>query len=233
MFLFSCATGLRYSDLVRLKIGSKDFIKNVYPIVQKKTQRPVIINENSITKRLFAKYSASRSYFQYLFPLQCKNEEVTRDNYNTKANKHLKSIFKILEFNEILLDRKINGKNQPFDRDLPLHKLISFHTGRKTLSSIANEANIDPFSIANAMGHSGLEMTKKYVKPHSAELINMFAFADIDLKVSNPENPNSTPIDDDLKSQLSKLKLMFDEGLLDEDLYKDRVELMLDKYGFK
>jgi hypothetical protein len=29
------------------------------------------------------------------------------------------------------------------------------------------------------------------------------------------------------------LKLMFDEGLLDEDLYKDRVELMLDKYGFK
>ena len=235
MFLFSCATGLRYSDLVRLKIGSKDFIKNVYPIVQKKTQRPVIINENSITKRLFTKYSASRSYFQYLFPLQCKNEEVTRDNYNTKANKHLKSIFKILEFNDILLDRKINGKNQPYDRDLPLHKLISFHTGRKTLSSIANEANIDPFSIANAMGHSGLEMTKKYVKPHSEELVNMFAFADIDLKVSNPENPNSTPspIDDDLKSQLSKLKLMFDEGLLDEDLYKDRVELMLDKYGFK
>ena len=234
MFLFSCATGLRYSDLVRLKVGSKDFNKNVYPIIQKKTQRAVEIKGNSLSNRIFAKYSASRSYFQYLFPLQCKNDDLTRDNYNTKANKHIKSIFEILEFKEIMLDRKVNGKNQPFDRDMPLHKLVSFHTGRKTFSSIANESNIDPFSIANAMGHSGLDMTKKYVKPQSEDLINMFDFTDSDSNVSNPENSNSTtsPIDDDLKSQLSKLKLMFDEGLLSKETYDDRVELLLDKYGF-
>ncbi len=235
MFLFSCATGLRYSDLVRLKVGSKDYNKNVYPIIQKKTQRAVEIKENSLSHRIFVKYSASRSYFQYLFPLQCKNDELTRDNYNTKANKHLKSIFEILEFKELMLDRKVNGKNQPFDRDMPLHKLVSFHTGRKTFSSIANEANIDPFSIANAMGHSGLDMTKKYVKPQSEELINMFAFANVESKVSNNEKPNSeTPKKEkDIESQLAKLKDWFDKGLLTNEAYLAMVAQQMEKIGFK
>ncbi|MCX6194285.1 MAG: tyrosine-type recombinase/integrase [Cytophagales bacterium] len=235
MFLFSCATGLRYSDLVRLKVGSKDFNKNVYPIIQKKTQRAVEIKENSLSRRIFVKYAASRSYFQYLFPLQCKNDDLTRDNYNTKANKHIKAIFEILEFKEIMLDRKINGKNQPFDRDMPLHKLVSFHTGRKTFSSIANEANIDPFSIANAMGHSGLDMTKKYVKPISEELINMFAFADVESKVSNNEKPNSeTPQKEkDIESQLAKLKDWVDKGLLTNEAYLAMVAQQMEKIGFK
>jgi integrase len=234
MFLFSCATGLRYSDLVRLKVGSKDFNKNVYPIIQKKTQRAVEIKENSLSNRIFVKYSASRSYFQYLFPLQCKNDDLTRDNYNTKANKHIKSIFEILEFKELMLDRKINGKNQPFDRDMPLHKLVSFHTGRKTFSSIANESNIDPFSIANAMGHSGLDMTKKYVKPQSEDLINMFDFTDSNLKVSNIEKANSiSNTSEQLEAQLLKLKSLYEKGILEKDAYDDRVELLLDKFGFK
>lgn len=235
MFLFSCATGLRYSDLVRLKVGSKDFNKNVYPIIQKKTQRAVEIKENSLSKRIFVKYAASRSYFQYLFPLQCKNDDLTRDNYNTKANKHIKAIFEILEFKEIMLDRKVNGKNQPFDRDMPLHKLVSFHTGRKTFSSIANESNIDPFSIANAMGHSGLEMTKKYVKPQSEDLINMFDFTDSNSKVSNIENANSvvSAKEEDIEVQLLKLKTLYEKGMLEKDTYDDRVDLLLDKFGFK
>jgi hypothetical protein len=166
--------------------------------------------------------------------LQCKNDDLTRDNYNTKANKHIKSIFEILEFKELMLDRKINGKNQPFDRDMPMHKLVSFHTGRKTFSSIANESNIDPFSIANAMGHSGLDMTKKYVKPQSEDLINMFDFTDSNLKVSNIEKANSiSNTSEELEAQLLKLKSLYEKGILEKDAYDDRVELLLDKYGFK
>jgi hypothetical protein len=53
-------------------------------------------------------------------------------------------------------------------------------------------------------------------------------------KVSNPENPNSTtsPIDNDLKSQIEQLKLMKANGDISEILYEKRVELLLDKYGF-
>lgn len=85
------------------------------------------------------------------------------------------------------------------------------------------------------MGHSGLEMTKKYVKPQSEELINMFAFADVDSKVSNIEKTNSVVAssEDELEAQLLKLKSLLEKGVLEKDAYDDRVELLLDKYGFK
>jgi hypothetical protein len=78
-------------------------------------------------------------------------------------------------------------------------------------------------------------MTGIYVDNDNLRIKNTFN----DLITPEPSeitlvNPNSTstPTDDDLKSQLSKLKLMFDEGLLSKEAYDDRVELMLDKYGF-
>jgi hypothetical protein len=62
----------------------------------------------------------------------------------------------------------------------------------------------------------------------------MFAFAERESKVSNNEKPNSIPnTSDELEAQLLKLKSMYKKRILEKDAYDHRVELLLDKFGFK
>ena len=231
MFLFSVSTGLRWSDVVRIKVDDFDFESNKFKLFQKKTSGQVKIVENSLSKKIFKKYSKGKSYLQLLFPLNCLNNEKSRDNYNTKVNKHLKEIGSILELNNRVEVVRMSGKVVKMEK-VPLHSVLSFHIARKSHATIVSQGGVDPFSVSSQLGHSSMSMTKRYVGQDEKGLKEVFDF--INPKVSNPENPNSTPspVNEDLKSQLSKLKLMFDEGLLSKEAYDDRVELMLDKYGF-
>jgi integrase len=227
--LFSIATGLRWSDCVKVKVGDFDIKNREYSIIQQKTNEPVPIIENELSRLLFQKYSKGKSVFQYLFPINCKKNDFTRQNYLTKVNEHLKEIGKILKFNNSVNTIRRVGKNPTKNPSVPFYQLISFHMGRRTHATIGAKY-VDMKSISQQMGHSNITMTGKYISKDDDKLKTLFDF--LKPKVSNPENPNSTPIDDDLKSQLSKLKLMFDEGLLSKEAYDDRVELLLDKYGF-
>jgi integrase len=234
MFLFSCSTGLRYSDLVRMRIENFDFDKKVFPIIQKKTQKPVKIVENPLSKFIFTKYSKGRTSKEYLFPLNCKSDEKSRDNYNTKCNKHLKEIFKILEISKPVVVRKIVGRNSPEEVKPPLSSVISFHVGRKTYSTIANMIGIDPFSLSSQMGHQGLEMTRNYVKVYDSKLKSMFDFIEnVGSKeekshdeVNIPKNQN-----DSLELKLDRLKTMNKNGILPDNMYLEHVDKLLKEYG--
>ncbi len=234
MFLFSCSTGLRYSDLVRMRIENFDFDKKVFPIIQKKTQKPVKIVENPLSKFIFSKYSSSRTSKEYLFPLNCKSDEKSRDNYNTKCNKHLKEIFKILEISKPVVVRKIVGRNSPEEVKPPLSSVISFHVGRKTYSTIANMIGIDPFSLSSQMGHQGLEMTRNYVKVYDSKLKSMFDFIE-DEGNKEEETINEVVVlkseNDSLESKLDRLKSMRDKGVLPEMVYLEHINKLLKEYG--
>ena len=233
LFLFSIATGLRWSDCVKVKVGDKDIKNEEYSIIQQKTKDIVPIIENELSRVLYQKYSKGKSVFQYLFPINCKKNDFTRQNYLTKVNEHLKDIGEILKFNNSVNTIKRVGKNPSKNPSVPFYQLMSFHMGRRSHATILSQLGVDMKSISQQMGHSNMTMTGKYISKDDEKLKSVFDF--LKPNVSNIKNPNSTPspIDDDLKSQLSKLKLMFDEGLLSKEAYDDRVELMLDKYGFK
>jgi len=232
MFLFSCSTGIRWSDLIRLKISNYDFRKKVYPIIQRKTQKPVNIIENPLSEWIFRKYSKNRSQNDYLFPLNCLENDTTRDNYNTKANRHLKSIAKILEFKNLVLVRKVIGRNTPEDQNLPLHSTISFHMGRKTYSTIANILGIDPFSLSSAMGHTGLGMTKNYVQTYDLKLQQMYSFVNGKTGLEENEEASITK-NDELKTKLIELKQWFTEGLITDEIYKINIQTLMTDYNKK
>jgi integrase len=232
MFLFSCSTGIRWSDLIRLKISNYDFRKKVYPIIQRKTQKPVNIIENPLSEWIFRKYSKNRSQNDYLFPLNCNENDTTRDNYNTKANRHLKAVAKILGFKNLVLVRKVIGRNTPEDQNLPLHSTISFHMGRKTYSTIANILGIDPFSLSSAMGHTGLGMTKNYVQTYDLKLQQMYSF--VNGKADLEENAEaSITKNDELKNKLIELKQWFTEGLITDEIYKINIQTLINDYNKK
>jgi integrase len=235
MFLFSCSTGLRYSDLVRMRIENFDYDKKVFPIIQKKTQKPVKIIENPLSKYIFKKYSKGRTSKEYLFPLNCKSDEKSRDNYNTKCNKHLKEIFGKLDISKPVVVRKIIGRNSPEEVKPPLSSVISFHVGRKTYSTIANMIGIDPFSLSSQMGHQGLEMTRNYVKVYDSKLKSMFDFIEEeDKEDSKPKNNTDMkkPNDSSLESKLEYLKSMKDKGMITDEIYSNRVSKLLEENGF-
>jgi integrase len=217
-----------------MRIENFDFDKKVFPIIQKKTQKPVKIIENPLSKFIFSKYSSGRTSKEYLFPLNCKSDEKTRDNYNTKCNKHLKEIFKILEISKPVVVRKIIGRNSPEEVKPPLSSVISFHVGRKTYSTIASMIGIDPFSLSSQMGHQGLEMTRNYVKVYDSKLKSMFDFIDDEDK--KEEEPNvevvvEKPKDDSLESKLGSLKSMKGKGVITDEIYMIRVSQILKENG--
>jgi integrase len=217
-----------------MRIENFDFDKKVFPIIQKKTQNPVKIVENPLSKFIFSKYSSGRTSKEYLFPLNCKSDEKSRDNYNTKCNKHLKEVFKILEISKPVVVRKIIGRNSPEEVKPPLSSVISFHVGRKTYSTIANMIGIDPFSLSSQMGHQGLEMTRNYVKVYDSKLKSMFDFiegGDMKEEETKVEVVVEKSQDDSLESKLDRLKSMRDKGVLPELVYLEHVNKLLKEYG--
>jgi integrase len=235
MLLFSVATSLRYSDVINLKVADFNYKTRIFSIFQKKTSLPVEIIENELSKRIWHKYTYGKSSSQYVFPLPCKSEISTRHQYLTYVNKYLKKIGEHVGFRNLVEYIKMSGK--VVDRGkIPLSAALSFHIARKTHATLANRKGVDAFSLARQLGHTAKGITGRYVGSNDEKLKTLFDFVfENEKKVSNKKKANSIllSVDSDLKSQLSKLKLMLDEGLLDKGTYDDRVDLLLDKYGFK
>jgi integrase len=229
MFLFSVSTGLRWSDVVRIKVDDFDFETNKFKLFQKKTSGQVKIVENSLSKMIFQKYSKGKSYLQFLFPLNCLNNEKSRSNYNTKVNRHLKEIGSILELNNRVEVIRMSGKVVVTEK-VPLHSVLSFHIARKSHATIVSQMGVDPFSVSSQMGHSSLSMTKRYVGQDEKGLKDVFNF--INPKVEKIVNEVVQKTEDSsLDSKLDRLKTMRDEGRIPAEVYLEHVNKLLKEYG--
>jgi site-specific recombinase XerD len=223
MFLFGISTGLRYSDLVKIKVGDFDFSSKKFKLIQKKTSRVVEIVENEMSKEIFMKYSSNKSMFQYLFPLPCKPNDKSRSQYNTKSNRHLKNIGSILEFNELVEVVTMSGRNYQRVK-VPIHNVMSFHMSRRTHSTIGIKQGVDPISMMGQMGHQDPLMTSKYVQKNDESLRSMFGKKEVKEMVSL--------VPQSLESKLESLKKMKEKGILPEEIYLIRVSQLLKESGF-
>jgi integrase len=235
MFMFSISTSLRWSDCIKLKVDDFNYDDKQFNFIQQKTKNPHSLSENDISKEIWMKYVKNKTKNQFVFPLNCKENIKTRNNYLTKFNKHLKRIGKILTFNNSVNQYQRIGNDIQKLPSMPFHETMSFHMGRRTHINFLVKRGIDISVISKSVGHQSISMTGIYVDNDNLRIKNTFN----DLITPEPleitlVNPNSTtsPIDDDLKSQIEQLKLMKSNGDISETLYEKRVELLLDKYGF-
>ena len=229
MFLFSVATGLRWSDCVKVKVGDFDIENREYSIIQQKTKEEVPIIENELSKQLYRKYSKGKSVFQYLFPLNCLKSDFTRQNYLSKVNLHLKEIGRILKFNSSVNTIRRVGKNPTKNPSLPFYKLMSFHMGRRTHATIGNKLGVDMKSISQQMGHSSMSMTSKYIGKDDDKLKSLFDFIN---PISEDESIVRTTNESSLESKLEYLKSMKDKGVITDEIYSNRVTELLRESGF-
>ena len=186
--------------------------------------------ENSLSKKIFKKYSKGKSYLQFLFPLNCLNNEKSRDNYNTKVNKHLKEIGSILELNNRVEVIRMSGKVVKMEK-VPLHSVLSFHIARKSHATIVSQGGVDPFSVSSQLGHSSMSMTKRYVGQDEKGLKEVFDFINPEVEKIAELADVKKPDESSLESKLEYLKSMNDKGMITDEIYSNRVSKLLEENG--
>jgi integrase len=233
MFLFGISTGLRWSNLVTIRGINYDYDTKKFTPIQLKTKRRVEIIENELSRFIWMKYVKGKSSNQYVFPLPCKEEERTRRQYNTKGNVHIKEIFKIIGLKRRVEVVSMSGETSTEEKVF-LHSIVSFHMGRRTHSSIGVHSGIDPISISKQMGHSGMDMTSRYVGRDENKLEKMFDFIEDDLKdvkktVHDIEQKEvkSKLSPEDIDKELEVLKSRYERKLITKKVYEEKMKELI------
>jgi integrase len=147
VFCFSCATGLRYSDLRKL---NRDNIKNdEIKITVLKTAEPLTIPLTNFAKSILSKYNGRYA------PLPVIS--------NQKMNEYLKELCKLAEINdpvEIVRYRGAVRESQTY----PKYELVSAHTGRKTFATLCLEKGMSAEEVMSITGHRDYKSFQRYVK---------------------------------------------------------------------
>ncbi|TDX83932.1 site-specific integrase [Epilithonimonas xixisoli] len=151
MFCFLCFTGMRYSDLKKLK---KSHVKDDYIIVvTEKTIDPLRIDLNDFSRELIEKY------WEFSFPNNILFPVVSSQNFNDD----IKVISEILEFDEIINEVYFVGSKR-FEITHIKHQIISSHAGRRTFVTNGITMGIPADVIMKWTGHKDLRAMKPYIK---------------------------------------------------------------------
>lgn len=141
LFLFSCWTGLRYSDVVSLKIANiniKD--KPRIEIIIKKTKRKLSIPLTDNALDILKKYVdfSSTDYEKFVFPTVA----------NPTINLRIKDLMK----------------------EIGVEKSISFHCARHSFACNHIESRTPVPIIRDSLGHTNITQTNLYVKSTESDI---------------------------------------------------------------
>ena len=148
LFCFCCFTGLRYSDMARLR--KTDIRNGALHITTQKTDDSLVIELSKFSQAILDKYADNPGLLA--LPVL----------YNKLLNECLKVLCELCGFNEpITIVRYNQGKR--FDETSPKYKLMTSHAGRRTFICSALSACISPQLVMKWTGHSDYAAMKPYI----------------------------------------------------------------------
>jgi integrase len=151
VFCFCCFTGLRYSDVAKLR--RCDIKGNTINVVTQKTVDGLIIELNKYSNAILQKYESIR----------LPNDAALPVISNVKMNEHLKEMGEIAEMD--VPQRIVYFKgNKRYEEILPKYALLTTHCGRRTFIVNALRLGIPSEVIMKWTGHSDFKAMKPYVK---------------------------------------------------------------------
>ena len=166
MFIFSCATGLRYSDIAALK--KENIVDDIISVVTEKTDHLLKINLNRFSREIIEKYR--------LFP--AKDGKAMATISNQKCNVHIKELCKMAGINApVTIAYRIGNKTYKFVK--PKHEVISFHSGRRTFVSLALKLGATAEEIKRITGHHSYSVMQKYIAQDDEQRKHATAVFDI------------------------------------------------------
>lgn len=151
VFLFQCFTGLRYSDVAKLR--RSDVKKGIVHVVTKKTVDGLRIELNKHSQAILDKYK------DCIFP----GDKVLPVISNEKMNVHLKTLGQVVGLDEPTRIVYFKG-NKRYEEVYPKWYLLTTHVARRTFVVTALQLGIPVEVIMRWTGHSNFEAMKPYAK---------------------------------------------------------------------
>lgn len=150
IFFFCCFSGLRYSDVAKLR--RSDIHNEHFRVVTKKTSDALTIELNKITAAILEKYNSGNSD-DLALPIIS----------NQKMNKYLKELAIMADINEPV--RRVWWvRSERHEETVPKWQVLTSHCGRKTFVVSALSLDIASEVIMKWTGHK----THKTMKPYIA-----------------------------------------------------------------
>jgi len=143
-FCFACFTGLRFSDVSKIR---KENIKDdELQLVTVKTKNSLKIPLNDFAKEILERN-------EYKLPVLS----------NQKTNEYLKELAMIAEINEPIIVTKFRGVEVVENKE-PKYNLITSHTARRSFVTLSLEKGMRAETVMEITGHKNYKMFKKYIK---------------------------------------------------------------------
>jgi integrase len=146
LFLINCYTGLRYSDVIKIK--PSDFESGYLQIKQQKTGENIVIPLHQTVKDILNKYEGN----------------IPKPLTNQKMNLALKEIGKKMTLLNQTISKTINKGGIKITTELPKYELLSTHVGRRTFCTNAFLNSIPALTIMAISGHKTEKAFIKYIK---------------------------------------------------------------------
>ncbi len=143
LFCFSAYTGLRYSDVIRI---SPEMISgNFISITTQKTEATLKVYLIPEAKDILVKY----------------NNKLVGLRTNQGANKGVKRIAELAGIDELVKVTEYFG-NKTVEKIVPKHKILSFHSAKKTHVTLSLKHGVRPEVLGSQIGNS-LRTLKPYI----------------------------------------------------------------------
>ncbi len=157
LFLISCYTGLRFSDVAALRPEHQkgEWLQLTAQKTSEKLTVPLRGNRAvPLLKKLWA-------------------GEV-RPISNQKLNQYIKDVARLAQLNTPTEQVEYRG-SQRTSETLPKHELISSHTGRRTFVTLSLEGGLSWETIMKATGHKDFKSFRRYIQVTPERLLSDFA----------------------------------------------------------
>lgn len=149
MFCFGCFTGLRYSDIV--KVRQKHIYNEAIHIITEKTSKPTVIELNDYSRTIVERHRNNDPESPLFFP-----------HPNQVCNRYVKDIAKKAGVCNEILKVCYNG-NRRIEETMPKYEALTMHAARRTFVVTALTLGIEPSIIMRWTGHRNYETMKPYI----------------------------------------------------------------------
>lgn len=181
VFCFCCFTGLRYSDVKRLRWA--DVSDDAIHIVTRKTSDSLVINLNDYSRRILNKYAGIR------LPGGCCLPVIS----NARSNDYIKEACRIAGISRMQRIVYYKGSIR-HDELYPTYSLITTHCARRTFVVNALRLGIPAEVIMSWTGHKNYQAMRPYVKiVDELKASEMEKFDKIGKPKKEPKNPTFKP----------------------------------------
>jgi len=230
ILLFLCGTGMRFGDMVNIRVSSKEFDshdrnKGEFMYQSEKTNKITRVPLNRLTMSIFNKYSSGKQGEDYLFPRTTKGNPIS----NTKFNKHIKEISRIIGLTRGVKNPKYNLDKsivKGSDIPVPLWGEVSSHIGRKTFIREQIEIGTPPRIIMSMTGHTSQKVFDGYYQILKGDRMkNNDKVFSTNLVEEEPKNEKGISQHQD--EQLKKYKSLYDTGIIDREMYMEEIRRIM------